>query len=359
MRRRKNKWFCDVAKYSDVVLSSSVSLSRNFLDYEFPAKLKEEKATELVEHMRSLMGDLALIEGVSFYSCRVDKLNNIEKDSMIECHTITPSMKRKKEPVGLIFSEDEGISIMVNDDDHLRIQAQVAGNHLRNAYKTANRLDDYFDSVMQYCYSDKFGYLTSKPQDTGTGMKATYILSLPALTMGGKIETLQEEVNRFGVVLQGTYGEGSKSTGFVFQISNRKTLGVSENDILENLEQVVAQIINIERKARRDLLNANRDEMADRMYRSYGVLKYAKLLSQKDAMLLLAQLKLGCDVGVLKLKDGGAGIYRLMIESQPGNLQKIEGKSLGSRDRDRVRAEYLNENLPEFDEPVTDGEEAK
>lgn len=356
MRRRKNKWFSEVTKYSDVVLSSSVSFSRNFLDYEFPAKLNEEKATELVEELRGCASDLSLLQGKSFFSCRVDKLPNIEKDSLIECHTITPSMKRRKEPAGLLFSEDEGISIMLNDDDHIRIQVQTTGNSLRKAYQIADGIDNYFDRKKQYCFSDKFGYLTSKPQDTGTGMKAGYFLSLPALTMGGKIETLQEEVNRFGVVLQGTYGEGSKSTGFVFQISNRKTLGVSENDILENLEQVVYQIIDIERKARKELLNSNKEEMADRMYRSYGVLKYAKLLSQKDAMLLLAQLKLGCDVGILKLQDGGAGIYRLMIEIQPGNLQKNEGKSLGSRDRDRVRAKYLNDNLPEFLEDDTQKE---
>ncbi len=354
MRRKKNKWFCDTSRYHDVILSATVSLSRNLAEYDFPSKLGNEQATELVERIRSFSGEISAREGRDYYSCRADKLSNIEKDSLIECHTITQTLKRKKTPAGLIISDDESVSIMINDDDHIRIQVSMQGNSIRKAFKTADRIDDFMDSNLQYCYSDKYGYLTSKPQDTGTGMRAVYTLSLPAITMGGKIEVLQEEVSRFGTVLQGTYGDGSKSMGFIFQLSNRKTLGVSEQEIMENLEQVVSQIVSIERAARRELMKSAEDELEDRMYRSYGVLKYARLIPQKDAMLLLAQLKLGCDTGVLKLKDGGAGIYRLMIEIQPGNLQKYEGKSMGSRERDRARAEYINANLPNFEPDKTE-----
>ena len=193
MKKRKNKWYYDSAAYHEVVLSGSVTLARNLADFDFPAKMSEEDAAEVVSRVRGITTELAAREGREYYSCRVDKLSNTEKDCLIESHTITPSLKRRKDPSGLIISEDESISIMVNEDDHIHIQAIKAGYNLREAYKTANRIDDYIDSVMPYCFSEKYGYLTSKLQDAGTGMHASYMLSLPGITMGGKVDALQED----------------------------------------------------------------------------------------------------------------------------------------------------------------------
>ncbi|MBR4776882.1 MAG: hypothetical protein IK007_04635, partial [Lachnospiraceae bacterium] len=299
MKKRKNKWYYDSKAYHEVVLSGSVTLARNLADFDFPAKMSEEDATEVVNRLRAITMDLGAREGRDYYSCRVDKLSNTEKDCLIESHTITPSLKRKKDPAGLIISDDESISIMVNEDDHIHIQAIRAGYNLREAFKDANRIDDYIDSVMPYCFSEKYGYLTSKLQDAGTGMHASYLLSLPGITMGGKVDALQEEISRFDVSLKGIYGDGSKSAGFIFQLKNRKTLGMTENEILENLEQVTAQIVDIEKNLRKGLFKNVGTEITDRIYRSYGVLKYAKNLPQKDAMVLLAQLKLGSDCGVI------------------------------------------------------------
>lgn len=356
MKKRKNKWYYDSAAYHEVVLSGSVTLARNLADFDFPAKMSEEDAAEVVSRVRGITTELAAREGREYYSCRVDKLSNTEKDCLIESHTITPSLKRRKDPSGLIISEDESISIMVNEDDHIHIQAIKAGYNLREAYKTANRIDDYIDSVMPYCFSEKYGYLTSKLQDAGTGMHASYLLSLPGITMGGKVDALQEEISRFDVSLKGIFGEGSKSAGFIFQLINRKTLGFTENEILENLEQVTAQIVDIEKNLRKGLFKNVGTEITDRIYRSYGVLKYAKNLPRKDAMVLLAQLKLGSDCGVIKIKGGGSALHRLMIEMQPGNLQTIYKKSMGSTQRDEYRAKYLNENLPELIEPEDESE---
>ncbi|MCQ2496738.1 MAG: hypothetical protein MJ131_09125 [Lachnospiraceae bacterium] len=348
MKRHKNKWFYDTDAYHDVVLSGSVCLARNLSSYNFPSKLSEEEATKLVELMRGFTSDISAREGRDYYSCRVDKLTNVDKDCLIETHTITPAMKRKKEPAGLIISEDESVSILVNEDDHIHIRVIAPGYNMKKAFKEANAIDDFFDNELSYCYSEKYGYLTSKTQDAGTGLRASYMLSLPALTMGGKIDALQEEISRFDVALKGIYGEGSKSAGFIFQVSNRKTLGVSEQEILENLDQVTSQIIDIERKMRRDMIKTVGSDIEDRIYRSYGVLKYAKNLPQKDAMMLLAQLKLGCDCDVMRLRGGGGAIHRLMIEMQPGNLQKNYKKTMGSSQRDQMRAKYINEHLPEF-----------
>ena len=248
MKKRKNKWYYDSSAYHEVVLSGSVTLARNLADFDFPAKMSEEDAAEVVSRVRGITTELGAREGREYYSCRVDKLSNTEKDCLIESHTITPSLKRRKDPSGLIISEDESISIMVNEDDHIHIQAIRPGYNLRDAYKDANRIDDYIDSVMPYCFSEKYGYLTSKLTDAGTGMHASYLLSLPGITMGGKVDALQEEISRFDVSLKGIFGEGSKSAGFIFQLINRKTLGFTENEILENLEQVTAQIVDIEKK---------------------------------------------------------------------------------------------------------------
>ena len=350
MKKRKSKWYYDAKAYHEVVLSGSVILARNLSDYNFPARLSEDDALKVVETVRSLTNEIGAREGREYYSCRVDKLNNTDKDCLIESHAITPSLKRKKEPSGLVISDDESVSIMINDDDHIHIQAIRAGYNLREAFKTANRIDDFIDSELRYCYSERYGYLTSKLQDAGTGLHASYMLSLPGITMSGKVEALQEEISRFDVTLKGIYGDGSKSAGFIFQVSNRKTLGVSENEILENLEQVTAQIVDIEKRFRNEQVKAVGMDLKDRIYRSYGVLKYAKSLPQKDAMVLLAQLKMGSDCGILKLKGGGCEIHKLMIEMQPGNIQTIYKKNMGSVQRDEYRAKYLNEHLPELED---------
>ena len=348
MKKRKNKWYYDANSYHDVVLSGTVMLARNFADFNFPSKLSAEDATKVVEEMRSYTQELGNRLENDYYSCRMEKLSNADKDALIESHAITPSLKRKKDPAGLILSDDESESIMINDDDHVHIQVIRPGYNLRGAFKRANVIDDFIDSKKQYCYSEKYGYLTSKLQDAGTGLHASYMLSLPGITMGGKVDILQEEISRFDVTLKGIYGEGSKSAGFIFQVSNRKTLGISENEILENLEQVTAQIVDIEKRMRQGVVNNIRGELTDRVYRSYGVLKYAKNLAQKDAMVLLAQLKLGSDCGIINIKGGGAALHRLMIEMQPGNLQAICKKSMGSTQRDEQRAKYVNEHLPEL-----------
>ena len=348
MKKSKNKWYFDSKSYHDVVLSGSVTLARNFADCNFPAKLSNEDATKLVEEVRGYTQELKARMDNEYYSCRMEKLSNADKDALIESHAITPSLKRKKTPAGLILSDDESESIMINDEDHIHIQVIRPGYALRGAFRRANVIDDFIDGKKPYCFSEKYGYLTSKLQDAGTGLHASYMLSLPGITMGGKVDTLQEEISRFDVTLKGIYGEGSKSAGFIFQVSNRKTLGMSESEILENLEQVTAQIVDIEKRMRQGLLNTIRSDITDRIYRSYGVLKYAKNLPQKDAMVLLAQLKLGSDIGLINIKGGGSALHRLMIEMQPGNLQAICRKNMGSVQRDEQRAKYLNEHLPEL-----------
>lgn len=342
------KWYEAEEGYNDVVISSRIRLARNLAEYNFRDRLSDEAAEELVEKIRGLSSGIASKEGMEYYSCVVNKLNPIERNSLMERHTISPALKKKNQTTGLILSEDESVSIMINEEDHIRIQAMSYGQSMRSVYRLVNRIDDYIDSSVRYAYNEKYGYLTSCPTNVGTGMRASYMLSLPALAMTGKMEALSEEVGKFGIVIRGIYGEGTKGAGFIYQVSNQKTLGCSEQEIIENLDQVAGQMVVLERRGRETMLNSNREFLVDKIYRSYGVLKYAKMLTAKDAMLLLAQVKLGADAGILSVKGGGAGLYRLMMDIQPGNLQKLCKKTMGNSERDSERALYINKKLPEL-----------
>jgi protein arginine kinase len=209
------------------------------------------------------------------------------------------------------------------------------------------KVDDYFSDRLGYAFDDRYGYLTSCPTNVGTGLRASYIMFLPALSMGGKVEKLSEEIIKYGAQIRNIFGEGTKSYGHLFQISNKTSLGRSEGEIIDNLDQIVTQSMNQERKRREYILTVNSEEIEDKVYRSYGVLKYAKKVSTADAMLMLSQLKLGKDSDLIKFREE-CNLHQLMMEITPANFQKIIGKTINRSERDRYRAEYLNKKLPEL-----------
>lgn len=346
MANNVRKWYMQKADYDDVVVASKVSLARNLSEYDFCDRLSNDSAQKLIEQVRALTCEIAGREGIEYYSCNVQRLGDVEKNLLVESSSLTPGMIGGKHPSGLILSEDESISIMINDEDHICIQAAQAGANLKAAYAAAGRIDDFMDSRLHYAYSDRYGYLTASLTKVGTGLKATYTLSLPALAMAEKIRPLTEEVAKFGITISGTPGEDSKNSGFLYRISNQKTMGITEREILENLDQIAGQIIALERKQRTTFIESAHDEIEDKVYRSYGVLKYTKEITQSSAMMLLAQIKLGSDWGLLPIYGNGADIYRLMVEIQPASLQSRAKRLLKQKECDRERAVYLNKSLP-------------
>jgi protein arginine kinase len=339
------KWYEQNAADSDVVISSRVRLARNLENYPFSSKIQEEQAIALVNEVKEVAATLTEQEGRRFYSCNISTLSDIDKTAMVERHIVSPLLAEKKQTTGLILSEDETISIMVNEEDHIRIQAIVGGMNLEQAYSEADRIDDITYEKLHYAYDEKFGYLTSCPTNAGTGMRASCMVFLPALSSARMIQKLIEEVGKYGVTIRGIYGEGSKSLGSIYQISNQKTLGNSEREIIDNLNRIVTQVVKQERKRREYMLSVNADEIEDQVYRSYGVLKYARQISSEDAMSLLSQLKFGADCGVVKF-DRDFNIHKLMMGVQPGSLQWTLGKNVGSTSRDQSRAEYIRKELP-------------
>lgn len=344
-----NKWYEETSPYHDVVISSRVRLARNLNNICFSERMSKEAAENLVTTVRGYAGLLKTQEKMNYYTCNVNKLGELEKTALVEWHIISPRLAKKQEETGLILSEDEGISIMVNEEDHLRIQAMASGMNIKYAMERADKIDDLLSEQLPIAFDDTYGYLTTCPTNTGTGLRASYMVFLPALTMAGKLERLAQEVGKYGIIIRGIYGEGSKALGFIYQISNQKTLGSSEQDIIESLNQVILQVIKLERTRREYMLSINAEEIKDKVYRSYGILKYAKLITTVDAMTLLAQIKLGFDTGLIKLKET-PNFHRIMMEIQPASLQKQYGKVIGNGERERVRAEFLNKRLPDIEE---------
>ncbi len=338
--KRMTKWYEETTDVDDVVISSRIRLARNLKNLRFAERMSKEESNVLFQAVKDCTALLREKENTKYYYCQINKLAEIERTALVEWHIISPQLAKKQEKTGLLLSEDEDVSIMVNEEDHLRIQTVTGGMKMKQALAKADKIDDLLSSQMPFAYDGKFGYLTTCPTNTGTGLRASYMVFLPALTMTGKVERLSEEVRKYGITIRGIYGEGTKALGFIYQISNQKTLGSSEQEILENLAQILDQIIKLERKYREYMLMVNKEEITDKVYRSYGILKYAKLLNTIDAMTLLSQVKLGMDTGLISLK-GQTNFHQVMMEIQPASIQRHYGKSIGNGDRDRVRAEYL------------------
>lgn len=339
------KWYEQAASDSDVVISSRVRLARNMDKYPFSSIMQEEQAVSLVNEVKEITPTLTEQEGRKFYACNISTLSDIDRIAMVERHIVSPLLAEKQQTTGLILSEDETISIMINEEDHVRIQAIVGGLNLEEAYKEADHIDDLAYEKLHFAYDEKYGYLTACPTNAGTGMRASCMVFLPALTSAHMIQKLMEEVGKYGVTIRGIYGEGTKSLGNIYQISNQKTLGNSEREIIDNLNRIVTQVIKQERKRREYMLSVNADELEDQIFRAYGMLKYARQITSEDAMTLLSQLKFGVDCGLIKFEHD-INIHKLMMGVQPGSLQWTLGKNVGSTTRDQSRAEYIRNELP-------------
>lgn len=340
------KWYKEAAKNSDVVISSRIRLARNLKKYPFSIKLNEEQAKQLVQETKEASKTLEKQTDKKFNSCNVNVLSEIDKTAMVERHVISPLLVEKEQSTGLILSEDEKVSIMINEEDHIRIQSITGGMNIAEAFRTANQVDDLTSELFDYAFSEKYGYLTSCPTNLGTGLRASYMMFLPALTVAGRITHLAEELGKYSIALRGTYGEASKSYGNIYQISNQKTLGSTEKEIIEKLNRIVEQVMKQERRQREVLLTNSYDEIEDKIYRSFGILKYAKQISSADAMTLLAQLKLGIDMELIHIGQN-YNVHELMMEIQPGNLQYHLDKSISCTQRDKFRADYIRKRLPD------------
>lgn len=338
------RWFEEPGMNHDVVLSSRVRLARNMSQYPFSTRITAEQTDRMISEAGK---GIMLIPATRDYRDYIlEDLEETEKEALVERHVIS-SYLTKQDKAMFFVSEDEKSSIMLNEEDHIRIQCIEAGMNLGGAFERANRLDDAIGERVRYAYDDNFGYLTTCPTNVGTGMKASYMLHLPALGKAKKIQSLISEVGHFGINMKGLYGEDGSGCGHIYRITNQKTTGMTEQDILSHLDNVAKQIVEQERECRRVLLKKDRLQLEDEIYKSYGILKYSRRLKYKDAMLFLSEIKLGLALGMLEFQEKADFIiYQLMIGIQPANLKLIAGKEPSEIELEEVRATFIRENLP-------------
>ena len=335
-------WYLQNGKDSDVVISSRVRLARNLDEIPFPTKFSKEQAEEVLEKMKEVTPSLGY--GLKFI--RLEDLDDITKVSLVEKHVISPEFAADKEKKGaIIVNDEENICMMINEEDHIRMQVFCSGLDLENLKNLAIEIDEKLDNCLHYACHPKYGYLTACPTNVGTAMRASVMVHLPALTMTGNITKILNVVNGFGMNIRGIYGEGTQSQGDIYQISNNQTLGLSENDIIKNLNLITEKVIEQERMARKYLAK-NSIDLEDRVYRAYGTLAYATKLSSDECKKLLSYVKLGTDLGIIKeLTD--SKVSKLYLYNQPANLQKYVGKPLDGYEREIKRPEVIKQIMKE------------
>lgn len=329
-----------------VVLSTRVRLARNLVDQPFPGWAKGSERQEILAACLDAVSAISSMKkGISV---KLEDLSELEKKILYERHLISRELMSSKGGAGAVISKDQSCVVMINEEDHLRIQVLNSGFNFKRIWRTIDRIDTTIEEHINYAFSPRIGYLTACPTNIGTGMRASAMMHLPALVMSAQMEKVIRAVNQLGIAVRGLFGEGSDASGSIFQISNQMTLGESEQTILKRLSSVLETVIEQELNAREKLLEKDKLKVFDKIGRGYGILKNGHLLSSSEAMNLLSLIRLGIDLEFFE-EEHRTLIDRLLIESQPGHVQYAAKDLVESKERDVLRATYLRvafEKLP-------------
>ena len=341
-------WYDNVSLKTDYnYISSRIRFARNFDAFLFPNRLSDREAKKLVDNTLSRLSNIDVDLGFKTKINLFERFSDIERMSMYDRKILNMALANKKTPTGIILSEDEHISIVINGDDHIRLQTISSGINLYDLIKKADVIDDYINERFEYAFNEKYGYLTTYPTNIGTGMRAGVVLHLPASSKSNGFLKLVSSAGRFGVVIKGIHGEGRENFGSLFEVSNPKTLGITEKEIIDTVTGVANQLNSNEMKLRGALLKEKRLEKQDEAYKSYGVLKYARKLSLKDALIYLSSLMMGSADNLIKLKEPYV-LYSLMIGCASSNMLKMADRPLTEDEIDEIRAIYIRDNLPKI-----------
>ena len=331
-------WYLQSGNESDVVFSTRIRLARNIKGFSFVNRYTKNDALKIIEIIENIVPSL----GYGLKLLRLKDIDDITKLSLVEKHLISPEFAYNKSETGaIVINDEENICIMINEEDHIRLQVTSAGLELENLLNLAIEIDKKLEQLIPYAYNDKYGFLTSCPTNVGTGLRASVMVHLPALAKTGNIRKVLEVVNNFDMNIRGVYGEGSKISGDIYQISNKQSLGISEQEVIRNLKIITDKVIEQERLARK-ILAKNQIELEDKVYRAYGILANSRKLSSEEANILLSDVKLGTDMGIIKeLND--LKVRKLEMYTKPANLQKYVGQTLDGYERDVKRAEIVKQ----------------
>lgn len=343
-----SRWFEEIKSENSSLIASRVRLARNCEEYRFPGSLANDEARHILRILKEELKGLPNEDGRDYEYLDMERLSDLDRRALRERRLINRSMTEKKTPGGLIVSEDERVSLMLNGDDHIRIQVMEQGLSLGECYEKADCLDDYINERIPYAFSDKYGYLTTYPTIVGTGMKASVIVHLPTLSLSKKFQDLLGDMGRFGAVVRGVHGRPGENAGDLYEVTNQKTLGLSEREILELVENVAVQLTDQEKQVRKMSLEKHRLMREDEAYKSYGVLRYARRMAVKDAQTFLSHLMAGVEDGIIRFREP-CSLYGLMVGIQNANLQKHSSRPLGKEELETARASYIRSYLPELE----------
>lgn len=337
------KWYLETGPEGDAVVSTRVRLARNIDEMPFPCKMNLTQAHRITAAARDALfaGGEAVQNDFDFID--METLSPRRAVSLAEKHLISPEFAKEREGRAVLLKKDEAVSIMVNEEDHIRIQALYAGFRLDEAMETANRIDDLLDERLHYAFDEEFGYLTECPTNLGTGLRASVMMHLPGLTLSRSLQSLSQAVGKLGFTIRGLYGEGSRGTGAFYQISNQVTLGISETEVLRSLNGVVRQIIGQERSIRADFKKLG-PAFEDRIFRSCGILRNARLLGSEEFMKRISDVRFGITMGIIDDVPLEA-VNALLERVQPATLQTDAGHDMDQRERDLLRADIVRRAL--------------
>lgn len=332
------KWYMGLGNQGDIVLSTRVRLARNLEDYPFPSRLDAKEKEQVSSIIKDALGDYT---ETPLKEIDMTSLSPAGAVSLAEKHLISPEFASDTKGRSLLLSESEDISIMLCEEDHVRIQVIYPGLSPEEAFSAAEKIDSHLENKLNYAFHEKLGYLTQCPTNLGTGMRASVMLHLPALSKKGAMRGLSTTVSKLGLTLRGSYGEGNEGSGDIYQLSNQVTLGISESAAIQNLSSIAMQIIAQEKQARAVLVKD--EDFLDKIYRAYGILKSAYKLTSRELTNLLSYVRLGASEGILDVPL--EKLCTLFIELQPATMNAESEETLSQSQRDLIRAERVREAL--------------
>ena len=342
------EWARNDGPHHQIVISSRVRLARNLRGHPFPGWAKKSDRLQALELIKPEVEGLSEMQDA--YSAFLQDLSQLEKQVLVERHLISREHAAKGVGSAVVVNKKQTLSIMINEEDHLRMQVIRSGLQLRNAFKLIDKVDSALEERVDYAFHPVLGYLTACPTNVGTGMRASAMIHLPALVLGDQINQVIQAVNKIGFAVRGLYGEGTEAMGNLFQISNQITLGEKEEETVSQLNKVIEKIIEHEQNARQMLLQKKPGTLLDQIGRGYGILSHAYSMSSKEALNLLSFLKLGVDLELFPAECQGT-IDELFILTQPAHLQRGSQQKLNPEERDALRAEIIRDKLSGFPKP--------
>lgn len=328
---------------NDIIVSTRVRLARNLEKYPFPNAMSEQQAAAAAEEIKNAILKSPSTLAKEFQYMEMTKLSGKEKRKLAELHLISPDLINSRYGA-LLLGKDENMSIMINEEDHIRLQVILGGSRLHEAWDLANKIDDVLEESLDYAFDEKLGYLTACPTNLGTGLRASLMLHLPALTMTDSISGIISSAGKLGIAVRGSYGEGSKALGNLYQISNSVTMGSTEEELIKKLSDIAGQIEDYEKEARKKLEKQHKDALEDRLWRSYGTLRYARKISSNEAKSLISDVILGKAMNIIK-EDINVSLISLMVQTEPAQI--AGDKEMTPEERDRRRAELIRNSLSE------------